>query len=230
MPLCTTDELRRSLQGTHQKILTTRIGKRRLLPMKSKLKSWVSKKLHNDRKLSGHPPEEKFEGLPLLPIPRASVLTPTPSTECLVLEQESAGLFFRGFPRELRWQILTLAFGSRAVHMDLSFVHPVAGWEPGDYPVKNHAGLLATTDGTFPPPLKWDTSEPKSWKWWGCVCHRPPPEHVKTYSDRLRGVDLGPAADYCRFGAPHSCEDWPGDYPLKCKIGAMGWLLSCRQA
>lgn len=195
--------------------------------MKFKLKEWATKKMDSRRKGHQKPPVERFEGLPVLPSTRPRALTPSPSSENLALEQASR--FFREFPRELRWQILTLAFGNRAVHMDLSFVHPVAVWRNGDLPIVAHAGLHADT-WQEPPAVKWDTSVPKSWQWWGCVCHRPPPEHLKSLTDRLYQVEPGPGADACRFGAPHNCKNWPGIYPLKCKIGAMGWLLSCRQA
>lgn len=194
--------------------------------MKFKLKDWAAKKLGKGHRKRSGPPEETFEGIPLLPATRPSTLTPSPSKECLVPAQEC--LFFRRLPAELRREILVQAFGDRRVHMDLSFVHPVdmaSDRRTGTWRDVPHAGLPAYL-GT----VNWDTSVPKSWQWWSSVCHRGPPKHLQTFADRHRQVDAGPAMDLCRFGGPHSCPDWPGEYPLKCKIGAMGWLLACRQA
>jgi hypothetical protein len=28
----------------------------------------------------------------------------------------------------------------------------------------------------------------------------------------------------------HGCDSWPGEWPSKCFVGSLGWLLSCRQA
>jgi hypothetical protein len=50
------------------------------------------------------------------------------------------------------------------------------------------------------------------------------------------GYDPQPCDDECvygwngRNGFHPQCEHWPGDDPEKCLIGAMGWLLSCKQA
>ncbi|EWG45115.1 hypothetical protein FVEG_06037 [Fusarium verticillioides 7600] len=50
------------------------------------------------------------------------------------------------------------------------------------------------------------------------------------------GYDPQPCDDECvygwngRNGFKPQCEHWPGDDPEKCLIGAMAWLLSCKQA
>lgn len=195
--------------------------------MKFKVKSWLDGKFGKKRR-EQRPVAERFDGLPVLPSERQCVVTPSPSQETLTLTTRSQ--FFEVIPRELRWKILALAFGDRTVHMDLSFVHPVAPRLAGDYPIVAHAGINANARTTHPPQVKWDLSVPKSWQWWGSVCHRKVPDHMKTPSDRIRAVEVEAGGDYCRVGAEHNCAAWPGEYPSKCKIGAMGWLLVCRQA
>lgn len=139
---------------------------------------------------------------------------------------------FQVLPREIRREILVFAFGNRTMHMDLSFVHPERDWNPKDLPMTTHAGINAAVvkaSSRAPPVVRRDTDAPKSWQWWGSVCHRKQPDHLRTNLGRLQG-EREPGSDFCRFGAPHHCKDWPGEYPLKCRIGAMGWLLTCRQA
>lgn len=196
--------------------------------MKVKLKTWLKQKVSKRRKKLQSPPHEgRFEGLTRRGTHRRAI---KPSTSIDNLTSTPGAKFYTKLPAELRFQILTLAFGNRTVHMDLSFVHPVAARLSTEPPIRGHAGIHIDTRSSCPPTVKWDRSVPKSWKWWGCVCHRQRTSHLKTHTDRLRQIDPGPAGDYCCFGGSHHCADWPGEFPLKCKIGAMGWLLSCRQA
>lgn len=198
--------------------------------MKSRVRNWLQTKLGQRR--VGEADEsadttvtDDITDLPFLPTARPHVLTSSPSTAALV----TGSPFFEKLPRELRQSILIRAFGDGLVHMDLSFVHPTAPQEPG-CPLYSHGGINADDVETyFPPRVNWDTTTPKSWQWWSSVCHRPLPHHDRSAIDRRRGV-REPGDDYCRYGAPHYCPNWPGIYPLKCKIGVMGWLLTCRQA
>lgn len=56
--------------------------------------------------------------------------------------------------------------------------------------------------------------------WFGCVCHRLP-------GDDDFGACL--VHDNCLEGRA-DCWAWDGNIPYKCWLGAMGWLLTCRQA
>ncbi|KAK4081161.1 uncharacterized protein Triagg1_2693 [Trichoderma aggressivum f. europaeum] len=198
--------------------------------MKLTLVNWLRDKFRKRRR----PPEEDkpednqveddLTNLPRLPLAPSNVLTPSPSAESLSL---SFSPLFGKLPRELRYDILLRAFGGRLLHMDLSYVHPVAPTEPGRI-LRSHAGI--NTNGRLE--VKWDTAVPKSWQWWSSVCHRVMPNYEKTWSFiRMSHPEIPrPGDDRCRYGDAHFCQSWPGTYPSKCKIGIMGWLLSCRQA
>jgi len=165
--------------------------------------------------------------MPVLPAQRPRQLTPTPSCESLM---PHAGLaiaespFFQKLPAEIRRQILIEAFGGQTVHMDLLY----------ESPVSDHASTTGDV-GHCGIPI-WDVKEchearlgsnsGKQWLWRGSVCHRNPPMPGPP------GHRVQPSQDLCRFGAVGKgmCQLWPGEYPAKCFIGAMGWLLSCRQA
>lgn len=195
--------------------------------MKAEVRGWFKDKLGKKRKppaRQGEPvedlPEEQLAQLPRLPSVRPHTLTPSPSQEDLTSSSRLLTL-----PRELREEILILAFGDQIVHMDLSFCHPIA---PGDNAIFNHARINSDVH-TTPPRVIWDLSVPKSWQWWSCVCHRPMPNHLRTRIDRYKDAE-GPGSDYCRQGMALKCDHWPGVRRFKCKIGAMGWLLTCRQA
>ncbi|KAJ6445139.1 RES domain-containing protein [Purpureocillium lavendulum] len=178
---------------------------------------WINKR----RGKASDPP-----AMPVLPAQRARHLTPTPSCESLVPHVGlaiAASPFFQRLPAELRRQILIEAFGGQTVHMDLLYDSAVSertsGGEIG------HCGM----------PI-WDmkdAQEPrvsegagKQWIWRSSVCHRNPP------TSGPPGHRVQPSQDLCRFGAVGKgmCQLWPGGYPAKCFIGAMGWLLTCRQA
>ncbi|UNI17758.1 hypothetical protein JDV02_004078 [Purpureocillium takamizusanense] len=148
-------------------------------------------------------------------------------------------LLFERVPPEVRRHILMLAFGDRTLHMDLSFrkrhnlitKRPYEGWgihaRIYDYlaPGGREAHLLP--------------GEGKRWRWFGCVCHRFPSPEEEEAGPAL--LPLGrrrnnpwnhfrePDDDRCLEGAGE-CNKWPGQWPGKCQIGVLGWLLACRQA
>ncbi|KAL6696878.1 hypothetical protein J3F84DRAFT_371513 [Trichoderma pleuroticola] len=198
--------------------------------MKFTLISWLREKLRQRRRPQeeDEPEDSQVEddvtNLPRLPLTRPNVLTPSPSTESLAL---ASSPLFGKLPRELRYDILLRAFGGGLLHMDLSYVHPVAPTEPGRI-LFSHTGIN-TNDRLE---VNWDTTVPKYCQWWSSVCHRVMPNYEKTWSFiRMSHPEIPrPGDDRCRYGDAHFCQSWPGEYPSKCKIGIMGWLLSCRQA
>ncbi|KAL6820275.1 hypothetical protein J3E69DRAFT_341565 [Trichoderma sp. SZMC 28015] len=199
--------------------------------MNSKLINWLREKLrkrrrlqHGEDELEDSQVEDDVTNLPRLPLTRPNVLTPSQSTEALALTNSP---LFSKLPRELRYDILHRAFGGNLLHMDLSFVHPVAPIELGRI-LFSHTGMNVNDRLE----VNWDTTVPKSWQWWSSVCHRVMPNYEKTWSFiRMSHPEIPrPGDDRCRYGDAHFCQSWPGTYPSKCKIGIMGWLLSCRQA
>ncbi|PTB49775.1 hypothetical protein M431DRAFT_266399 [Trichoderma harzianum CBS 226.95] len=89
------------------------------------------------RRTRRHQVEDDATDLPRLPPTRPNILTPSPSTEALAL---SSSPLWGKLPRELRYDILLRAFGGGLLHMDLSFVHPVAPIEPGRI-LFSHTGI-----------------------------------------------------------------------------------------
>ncbi|TQW00918.1 hypothetical protein V2A60_001951 [Cordyceps javanica] len=175
------------------------------------------------------------DGPPGLPRKRRHVLTPTPSATNLSRQPRpdatSDSPFFQKLPPEIRVQILTAAFGERTLHMDLLLSYPPRRSQPvsRDRAVLGHAGMFIEPsragNGKSYPVL--DTSVRQTWLWHGSVCHRNPPG-----TDSNSGHTAQPCQDQCRSGITpdDACKLWPGASPDKCRIGAMGWLRSCRQA
>lgn len=167
--------------------------------------------------------------LPSLPKPRPRHLTPTPCSSAAT----SQSSLFRRIPPEIRRAILIAAFGQRTLHLDLKPEHPprrrrIFSSRKADEEPPRHANAQL-----FSPRLR-DPGLWREWAWWGCVCHRCPPE----WNFRLRPPGTAPLReepvnDRCRCdgGAPVSgCALYPGTLPQKCFVGALSWLLTCRQA
>lgn len=181
------------------------------------------------------PSQPPRPAIPALPTERPWALTPSPSRENLCISAADAvtnSSFFQKLPYEIRRKILIDAFGGHTIHMDLWHNHPEIPLKDGLYTVpqrkwyshcgRNHVG---DTSFSYTVPLTVDENLPKRWVWSGSICHRLLPIRSHPMLDRSQ-----PADDRCRFGYADHCLMWPGENPTKCHIGAMGWLLSCRQA
>jgi len=70
-----------------------------------------------------------------------------------------------------------------------------------------------------------DMLKPKRWQWWSCECHRSGPYVMSMAPHRSQ-----PNRDECHQGGSDYCKFWPGGKQDNSFLGAMGWLLSCRQA
>ncbi|KAJ4002799.1 hypothetical protein NW766_012732 [Fusarium irregulare] len=162
------------------------------------------------------------------------------------IQMQDAPIF--KLPADLRHEILIQAFGARRIHMDLFYNYPYVS-KPGDsgLPQAAHYGGWYTK------------TRRKRWQWRGCVCHRTPsPEKQKLNDDVYRvwpadnrsgdpyspypSWELGeernrlfdpdePGDDTCLRGYARECRSYTdsGDRSA-CWIGAMGWLMACRQA
>ena len=146
--------------------------------------------------------------LPLLPATRKHILTPTSSLENLTPLIQPNGPFFERLPPELRRQIYLAAFGDRTIHLDLRQERPRlvdAPKAPTHAQVGEDGGERNRKTGG-------------RWVWWSSVCHRHP---------------MAPAwADQCQLGSSRRMCDtfYPGQWPGKCFLGSMGWILACRQS
>lgn len=159
--------------------------------------------------------------IPVLPSKRAFMLTPSPSYECIMASTATSS-FFQRIPSEVRRMILTEAFGDRTVHLDFSFDHPMVYLSDEEaQKQRSHCGI---DPGQARRP-KRDTTRPKAWRWFSCVCHRDTESRVPGI-----GSSSEPYTDICLGGTAGSCRGWRGKFPYKCFIGVMGWLLTCRQA
>ncbi|KAI1008734.1 hypothetical protein LB504_002013 [Fusarium proliferatum] len=194
--------------------------------MHRSFKAWIDSKRHSRRRT----PE-----MPQLPDPRPYTLTPPPSQERITTLAETVP-FFR-LPLELRQKILTHAFGNRTVHIDLVLTHPLRepiNDERSTYRSTKPAHRYHTENMHLYPyteeNLGLDTNQPRYWQWRGCVCHRLPHPRFKTTVDFHTIVK--PADDRCCEGWAAYCAMWTKqtDKPDSCWIGAVGWLLTCRQA
>ncbi|KAL7946160.1 hypothetical protein V8C42DRAFT_322638 [Trichoderma barbatum] len=179
---------------------------------------------------------------PKLPSQRRGRLTPAASHESLIAASNAAtanSAFFTKLPVEIRRKILIEAFGGQTVHMDLIYDHPPQPVEDQSEDAQSKGGqMYDRAHGNFNinfqgkatcniRNLRLDDSRPKEWAWRSSVCHRNLPAYCRP------GQEVQPGEDCCRFGQSpwhRTCLVWPGEFPTKCLIGAMGWLRSCRQA
>ncbi|CAG9987648.1 unnamed protein product [Clonostachys byssicola] len=181
------------------------------------------------------------DALPVLD-PRVRPLTPTPSNKekfrHSAIQATAQSPFFQKLPPEIRTKILTMAFGGRTVHMDLWQDKPDV-----EIPKSDNIKVGALVHGrkrvytTGHPGYKYlmrSLKEPEQWIWQGSVCHRnlPDDEPGKRFWEELE-----PSEDFCRYGGlgitdvGDICKMWhEKDGEASCNIGAIGWLLSCRQA
>lgn len=154
-------------------------------------------------------------------------LTPSPSRENLSQSSSatSNSPLFRKLPPEIRRRILVAAFGDQTIHVDLVNDHPTLKLTPQDH--CGHGGLpLTAADNGSDAKVKTKSSAQKSWQWRSSVCHRNGPDPGPP------GHQVQPAHDTCRLGLTGSqvCNMWPGDGPQKCRIGILGWLLTCKES
>lgn len=166
--------------------------------------------------------------MPFLPEERIA-LTPSASQESLALPKVAIAdsPFFR-LPAELRRQILIEAFGGRVVHMDLMYDHPHLAETNPKALGRTHCGRVYGLTERGEKYNKVDETSPKAWHWYGSVCHTNLPYSTESSHWASPALDccLQPRKSY----DPLYCGYYPGEAPAKCFVGAMGWLLSCRQA
>ncbi|WYZ42218.1 hypothetical protein EsH8_V_001113 [Colletotrichum jinshuiense] len=216
-------------------------------------KKWIKSKLDSNPKGSGRGRQVEREQpthqepLPFLPATRPRQLTPGPPHEGEDENRDSQrllrnyGLFGR-VPAEVRRQILLEAFGARTLHMDLSYGHPLvrksripgtSGSNPrpaaaAEAPSHRHCALGSE--------LVPDTDRPQGWQWFSCVCHRRAGYSETEMEQRYAAMEFSnsvePCDDECLTGSESmcSCAGQPGSDGAACFVGAMGWLLACRQA
>jgi hypothetical protein len=184
--------------------------------------------------------EEDVHALPFLPANRPRPLTPPASQQ----SPATLGTLAR-LPPELRRRILINAFGNRTLHLDLQFAHPRRA-DAVDIALAELGGAGGGHGlGAFPSSSYYlaDGDAPRAWRWTSCVCHRLIPRGSRyeqhclekgyptyRYPHADQCLEGGNSYTYCWLWVPG--EEWgTADYgPGKCMIGAMGWLLACRQA
>ncbi|KFY09086.1 hypothetical protein V492_05645 [Pseudogymnoascus sp. VKM F-4246] len=161
------------------------------------------------------------------------------NTTSIVLSQEqnqdttggkNENTFFYRVPFEIRRQILMLAFGDQTVHMDLQYRYPFDLADDQSSYMRLHARIQSSLGSRGP---EFIQGERREWRWFSCKCHRFPPDTARLSLGRRRNYPWShfrdPHIDNCLQGMGR-CDEWPGEWPGKCQIGIMGWLLSCKQA
>lgn len=160
--------------------------------------------------------------LPFLPPKRASILTPSPSCETLLLSANNYGLFQR-LPYEIRRAILVEAFGDVVLHVDLLYRRPL---------VRKPTAQGMTCRGRDYEMV--ESKKPPAWLWTSGVCHRGEKE-MEAGFDKLINLHMCCVENGCTRGsrwcpcATSPCYTDDQD-PAACFIGIMGWLLACRKA
>ncbi|KAI0849130.1 hypothetical protein F5Y00DRAFT_253063 [Daldinia vernicosa] len=178
---------------------------------------------------NGRSEEQKLPAMPSLPDDRPQPLVRTSPLPAATANSK----FFTSLPPEIRRRILIEAFGERILHLDLRLEHPVMKYSKKDRQPTRPRPERHANAHLFHPSLR-DTTKPREWTWWSCVCHtRFPNWNFNPHPPGVGHFDEEPANDGCRdpFGLPRClCVFYPGHGPAKCFIGVQGWLLACRQA
>ncbi|KAI9158368.1 hypothetical protein HJFPF1_06362 [Paramyrothecium foliicola] len=184
-----------------------------------RIRQRVSRWLNRALPRSSNDPNDLSTAPEPLPTLRPRPITPSDSVPCHPQKQSA---FFARLPPEIRRAILLYAFGNSTMHMDLSFDHPML--ERADINPRGSRAHCGFSE-------QRDLSTPRKWTWRSCVCHRnlpwPPPPHNWWRYNWYR-----PDWDQCLKGNGLVCGPryWLGEWPFKCRVGALGWLLSCRAA
>lgn len=199
---------------------------------------WIFRQIQqyiwNGGPAEGHPEssnnqEREIPRMPFLPSRRTDQRCALPGTRDTG-DANANSIFFQRLPPDVRRLILIEAFGDRIMHIDFRYVH--------DRARSSNARGRADCDlptGADREPSGHQRDGARGWKWYGCVCHRDPEWRVRNRKIAENCVSE-PKRDACidadgddRTGA-RVCDSWSGDKPLKCHVGAMGWLGTCRQA
>lgn len=135
---------------------------------------------------------------------------------------------FTVLPPEIRNMILTAAFGGRTIHIQQYYpVKPQAKTQ-GSRSGRTRGGARQWLGGLFAKSKSMGKrgqglSAGDGRLWYACVCDR---------DRRITEIKNSPADDNCLLEFEDSL--WDGthrpDVPADLAIGAMGWLLTCRQA
>ncbi len=145
------------------------------------------------------------------PIPS---LPDTRITSCTT-QQPHPGFF--SLPTEIRDLIMIEAFGNVRVHIDLRLLPPRR---------ENRPSLNSKRHGGPYPPLDTEQyhwgSHLRTWKWYSCVCHSCSPSLGQEY-------DIMPHHDECLRG-PHRCLKGNTTASRHCRLGIIGFMMSCKQA
>lgn len=172
-----------------------------------------------------------FPDPPLPSLPPCSELTPSSQSQPA---RQTQSMFFN-LPVEIREVILREAFGDRTLHIDLRSRNSwhsrctSPGVNPFE-PAREGWRRLAPWLDPRPPKIKChrDAKKMPTWRWYGSFCHR------GKINWRLQ-YDLAPAgdrffADGCWRGGNWCCMAEAAVAPDGYQVGAMGFLLSCKQA
>ena len=164
--------------------------------------------------------KDKSRGDSILPLPSLPALTD--QTHHSDHDSQQQSLVFR-LPAELRERILIEAFGGRTIHVDFRFRPPLQNLGVSgasiSHPPLNRLPAIPRPRG------KRDRADAAyAWRWFNCICHRTaPPGSVEYY-------ETAPCQDWCLEGDSCCCPFWPGTEPHKCRVGAIGFLLTCKRA
>lgn len=165
--------------------------------------SWIRKKIR------GRVPNRDGAALALQQQLEEQSTTRIPSHSCegLAPKPQLSSKFFTCLSAELRIAILTAAFGDRTVHIFYD-----------EEKVNQRKGYLRSLRQN----IKGSKQDCEPAKVSGAVCRR-----SRYAQDLLTSSAI--FSDRC-YGLSETDDFWPEDYLAEIRIGALGWLLCCRQA
>lgn len=171
--------------------------------------------------------EREIPRMPVLPSQRAHQLN-TPPEMGDIGAATTNSTFFARLPSDVRRLILIEAFGDRIMHMDFRF-----GYDPSLLPTLSGCANCEVSINADHGLSGHHRDKGRGWEWYGCVCHRDPEWRVRNRRIGNNCVSE-PKRDACLSSdspvGSRACASWSGEELLKCHVGAMGWLRTCRQA
>lgn len=154
-------------------------------------------------------------------------------------QQAAPRVHLFSLPLEILIQILTAAFGNRTIHIEPNLRRPPhSGWDFFPWPKKRQTRHAHDHGGVASPLAKYvpDNTKPEALVWWTSVCHQVEPVGDKWKepgSDRRPATLRDGAEDCCLHGEASKCHTWRRKKSARScddAVGAMGWLLPCKEA
>lgn len=180
--------------------------------------------------------QDQIPSPPYLPAERAHQLESFQNLNQDV-DATATSSFFQRLPPDIRRLILFETFGDRIFHVDLRLLGDSRSLEAYNHFHGHEPEHYLQYWGQWMPFSSFAALPGVQWRWYGCVCHREPERRVRRHTIMNKSLSP-PWFDSClkiqdtqdMVKSRRVCGEWSGEESLKCRVGAMGWLRTCRQA